>query len=260
MATDKKTPKGMPIYLDKTDRQFASFDSQNSSPTWYPSNRPAHKLWRCVEALRDLKSILELIGSSSQDSTRKIKIAATQLHTLATTVHDLCNYFSGDETIKKEFSSKEVNIISRVSHELKSNVPVRVNSDFDKLRNKLSAHVDAELYPSETRALAESLSPSSFYVWLVHSVKGLIELTNINVYHWSCESNIPDSISLMCTEPYVTTIQLQPEPRLISFNIANGSPRNEIPSICSEILTLAEWMRSPETPMLKLKETPQPGF
>lgn len=260
MEIEEEKKRGMPIYLDRTDRKFASFDSDIDSPTWYPSNRAAHKLWRCVEALRDIESLLEVIGNSPSDSSRKLKIATTQLHTLAATVHDLCNYFAGDETLKKELSKNEIDVIKRVNKELMLNVPVRNNSDFDKLRNKLSAHVDAELHPSETRKLSELLNPDKFYVWLTYSIKGVIELLNFNVYHWTCESNVPNSISIMCTEPFVATLQLQPEPKLISVNIANGSPRNEIPVLCTEVLGLADWMRAPGTPALRLLEAPSTGL
>lgn len=260
MTSEDKKSNGMPIYLDRTERQFASFDSEADSPTWYPSNRAAHKLWRAVEALRDLKSVLELMGSNLSDSKRNIKIVATQLHTVAVTIHDLGNYFAGDESLKRELTSEEISMIKRVNKYLARNVPVRKNSNLDQLRNKLSAHIDAELYPSGTRGLAQLLIPESFYLWLIHSIKGLIELLNLDVYHWTCERAFPDSISIMCTEPFVATLQLEPTPKLISLNIASGTPRNEIPTLCTEVMALADWMRSPETPILRLVETPKAGF
>lgn len=247
----------MPIYLDRTERQFASFDSVADSSTWYPSNRAAHKLWRSIEALRDLKSVLELMGCNPSDSKRNLKIAATQLHTVAATVHDLGNYFAGDESLKKELTKEEISTIKRVNKDLVRNVPVRKNSNLDQIRNKISAHIDAELLPSGTRDLAQLLIPESFYLWLIHSIKGLIELLNLNVYHWTCESAFPDSVSIMCTEPFVATLQLAPTPNLISLKIASGSPRNEVPTLCTEVMNLADWMRSPETPILRLVETPK---
>jgi hypothetical protein len=254
VTSEDKKGNGMPIYLDQTERRFASFDSEADSPIWYPANRAAHKLWRSVEALRDLKSILELMGSNPVESKRNLKIAATQLHTFAATVHDIGNYFAGDESLRNDLTREDVLTVKRVNKILGKNVPVRRNSNLDLIRNKLSAHIDAELYPSEARNLARILVPESFYLWLAYSIKGLIELLNLDVYHWTCESVFPDSISIMCTEPFVATLQLKPEPRLISVNITNGSPRSEIPSLCIEVLALAEWMRSPETPILKLVE------
>jgi hypothetical protein len=260
MATEYKESHGIPIYLDPTERQFASFDSQADSPTWYPSNRAAHKLWRSVEALRDLKLILELIGPNPPESKRNLKIAATQLHTLATTVQDLGNYFASDESLKDHLSKEEFSAIKRVNKNLTNNVPVRKNSDFDKLRNKLSAHIDAELHPAETRKIADPLTPNSFYTWLTHSIKGLVELLNLDQYHWTCESKVPNSMSIMCTEPFVLTLTFPPAPRIISLNIAKSSPRNEIPGLCADVLALAEWMRSPGTPILKLQEQSKAGF
>lgn len=260
MATEDKKSHGMPIYLDPIERQFASFDSQEDSPTWYPSNRAAHKLWRAVEALRDLKLILDLIGSCPVDSKRNLKIAATQLHTLATTVHDLGSHFASDESLKNDLSREDISVIKKVNKDLARDVPIRRNSEFDKLRNKLSAHIDAELHPAETRKIAEPLTPSSFYKWLTHSIKGLVELLNLDLYHWTCESKVPNSMSIMCTEPFVLTLTFPPEPRIVSLNIAKDSPRNEVPGLCADVLTLADWMRSSGTPILKLVEKPKVGF
>ena len=260
MAIEDKKSQGMPIYLDPKERKFASFDSRAESSTWYPSNRAAHKLWRSVEALRDLKLVLKLIGENPTDSKRNLKVATTQLHTFATTVHDLGNYFASDESLKNEFSKEDLSLINIVNKDLSRNVPVRKNSDFDKLRNKLSAHIDAELHPAETRKLAEPLTPSSFYAWLTHSIKGLIELLNLDMYHWTCESTVPNSISIMCTEPFVLTLTFPPNPRIVSLNIANGSPRNEVPGLCTDVLYFADWMRSRGTPTLKLIEKPKAGF
>lgn len=254
MATEDKKRHGMPIYPDPTERQLASFESQADSPTWYPSNRAAHKLWRSVEALRDLKLILELVGANPTDSKRNLKIAATQLHTLATTVTDLGNYFASDESLKKDLSKEDISAIRTVNEDLTRNVPVRKNSEFDKLRNKLSAHIDAELHPAETRKIAEPLTPNSFYKWLTHSIKGLVELLNLDLYQWTCESTVPNAMSIMHTEPFVLTLTFPPESKIVSLNIVKESPRNEIPSLCTDVLALADWMRSPGNPCLRLRD------
>jgi hypothetical protein len=256
MAIEGKKSRGMPIHLDPTERQLASFDSEAGSSKWYPSNRAAFKLWRSIEALRDLKLILEIIRANPAGEKRNLKIATTQLHTLATTVHDLGNYFASDDSLKKNLSEADSSLIKRVNKDLSQNVPVRKNSDFDKLRNKLSAHIDAELYPAETRNLAEPLNSSSFYKWLAHSIKALIELLNLDLYHWTCESAVPNSVSIMCREPFIVTLTFPPDTRIISLNIANESPRSEVPKLCSDVLALADWMRPPGTPMLKLTEEP----
>lgn len=83
---DKEENKGMPIYLDPFDREVADSLSEGEAEAnaWYPSNKAAQKLWRCLECLRDIDELLEeaIHLKNATKKKRRLKIAITPLHSL----------------------------------------------------------------------------------------------------------------------------------------------------------------------------------
>ena len=240
-----KSEKGMPIYLDPTSRKIVSTgDASNKIDVWYPSNIVARRLWGCLEILRDINDLLEdgAYAKNSGKRKRKAKILAGYIHSLAKSVDKLCASIIGEREVDKD----QIKEVVKIRKEFSEFVPFQWNSELSSYRNKLVAHFDEKFWPLEATELLNSIATHKIGNWLHVCLHVLLDLTKLDIYSWSCNSDHENYIRLMHNEPFITTMEVDNETgsikALVGVDIANESPRNTVAEIVGIAIELSQWM------------------
>ena len=251
--------KGMPIFLDETPRSISDSLDEIEIDAWFPSNSAALKLWRCLECLRDLDDLL--VDSANQKNAtkrkRKLKIALTPLHSLVKSVDDLCNDIQSNKETRFLLDKSNIKEVSEIQELFSRLLPHDHRADISTVRNKLSAHIDKKMHPSEAQKISSVITSSEFGRWLHICLHLVLDLTKLKIYHWSCKSPGDEYICVMHDEPYIVTMKVKGEnsPALAALNIANSSPKNAIPEVVQSLISHSQWMFKKGQPrILSLEE------
>ncbi len=257
--TSETENKGMPIYLDETTRTISDSLEKIEIDAWFPLNSPAHKLWRCLESLRDLEELLT--DSANQKNAtkrkRKLKIAITPLYSLIISIDDLCNDIQGNKETRRLLEVSKVKEVSEIQKRFSELLPHDHKAVVSTVRNKLSAHIDKKNHPSQAQKIGDVITAHEFGRWLHICLHLMLDLTKLDIYTWSCKAPNEEYVCFMTNEPYIVIIK--PEGKkgaeLVALNIANGSPRNAIPEVIGELVTHSQWMFKKGQPRISnLKE------
>lgn len=245
--------------MDETPRAIADSLEEIAVDAWFPSNSAANKLWRCLESLRDLDELLT--DSANQKNAtkrkRKLKIAITPLYSLILCVDDLCNDIQGNKETRGLLDIAKVNEVKEIQKRFSELLPHDHKAIVSTIRNKLSAHVDNKLHPSEAQKLNDVVTAHEFGRWLHICLHLVLDLTKLDIYTWSCKAPSDEYVCFMHNEPFIVTIKPGGKngPELAALNIANGSPRNAIPEVIGNLITHSQWMFKKGQPRIaSLKE------
>src|ERR1035437_8427428 len=223
---------GMPIYSDIERQLTDTVKFDNEDHAWIPGNQAAHKLFRCIECLRDIQGILEAAGAVSNVDRRRrlIKSLYTPLKSFAGCLFDLLNECeSNPETVKK-MPKGGTRLIPHLKKLLNQHLPIGKNGLLSLLRDKTGAHVDGALQASEARALQKKAELHEVGFWLHICITVFYDLLKLPVYFWSCPSEHPGFIGIMMCEPFLVSMKIGEDGRikeLVGTHIAT-SPRKEI--------------------------------
>lgn len=253
--------RGMPIFLDQFDREIADAlpSEELDISAWHPSNAAAHKLWRCLECLRDLDELLEEVAHQKNATKRKrrLKIAITPLHSLATAIDDLLNDIQSNKETFKLLKADEHEQVIAIKQQFGTMLPHDHKAPLSMIRNKLSSHIDKGLRLSAAQELGSLIVPSEFGRWLHICLHLILDLTKLDIYWWSCKSLSDEYIRFMSNEPFIVTLRVEGEKlvELAALHIAKRSPRNDIPEVVDRLITHSVWMFKPGQPRISsLKE------
>jgi len=251
---------GIPIYIDPVDRTVADplVEEEVDVDAWYPSNKAAHKLWRCLECLRDLDELIDDVSNqkNATKKKRRLKIAATPLYSLVLSLDDLLNDIKCNEETSKLLSDAEINQIKDISRQFDAMLPHDNKAPLSILRNKLSAHIDKKNHPTESREIGKIIIPSEFGRWLHICLHLILDLTKLDIYWWSCKT-IDGYVRFMHKEPWLVTLKTDGNQisELAGIHIAKGSPKNSIPIVVESLVKNSQWMFKPGQPRIgNLKE------
>ncbi|WP_145999236.1 hypothetical protein [Oceanicoccus sp. KOV_DT_Chl] len=239
---------GMPIYLDETPRSVTDpmAAEEIEVDAWYPSNKAAQKLWCCLESMRDLDSLLELIGAQKNATKRKrkLKLAITPLYSFIVSIDDLINDIQTNPDTRNRVDADQLPKISSMQKEFAQLLPHDHKAEISTLRNKLSSHIDKKLHPTAVQDLAQTILPSTFGRWLHICIHLILDLTKLNIYSWSCDAPNDDLLCFMFNEPFIVTLQPESEagPRMVALNVAGSSPRNVFPEVADSLIKQSQWM------------------
>jgi len=254
-------PKRMPIYYDSTDRGMANAMDEPiiGNNDWFPSCKAAHKLWRCLESMRDLEEALEFVSDAKNTTKkkRKLKIAITPLHTLVVCIEDLLNDIENNSETKERLQPDDVEQIRVIRSEFDQVLPHNHQSTVTTLRNKLSSHIDKKLHPAQAQELGVEINQHEFGRWLHICLNLVMDLTKLNIYSWFCNPPSEEYVTFMHNEPFIVTMKVDGERpiALAALNIATSSPKNAIPQMVSRLVTSSQWMFSRNQPrIISLKE------
>lgn len=250
--------KGMPIFLDDTSRSISDSLEDVEIDAWLPSNSAAQKLWRCLECLRDLDDLL--VDSAKQKNAtktkRKLKIALTPLHSLVKSVDDLCNDIQNNKETSCLLDKSKIKDVSKNQKLLSHLLPHDHKADISTIRNKLAAHIDKKMTPSEAHKISGLITSNEFGRWLHICLHLVLDLTKLDIYHWYCKPPSDEYVCFMQKEPFIVTIKIDGEhSTLVALNIAIGSPRNVIPEVVQSLVSHSQWMfKKGQTRISSLKE------
>lgn len=256
--------RGMPIYIDETQRSISDALDGMDIDAWFPSNSAAQKLWRCLECLKDLDDIL--VGAENLKNAtkrkRKLKIALTPLHSLVKSIDDLCNDIHSNKETSRQLASSKIKDVIEIQRLFSDVLPHDHKADISMVRNKLSAHIDKKMNPLEAQKISELIMPHEFGRWLHLCLHVVVDLTKLDIYHWSCKSPSHEYVRFMHNEPFIVTIKIDGEKpiALAALNIANNSPKNDISEVIDRLIQHSQWMFKKNQPrIMGLKDYNDPN-
>lgn len=258
---DESEPKGMPIYLDAYERGVvdAMDGDEEASEDWFPSNKPAFKLWRCLESMLDLEELIE-VASQAKNATkrkRKLKIAVTPLHSFIKNLDDLLNDIQTNPETRGRLSDVDLAQIKTIAEEFSDVLPHDRKSTVSTFRNKLSSHIDKKIHPREAQNLANSLDQHEFGKYLHICLHLTLDLMKLDIYAWSCRSPSEEYVTFMTNEPYIVTIKPQGKygAELAGLRVSKKSPKTSISDVIGKLVALSQWMFKGDQPRISsLKE------
>lgn len=258
---DESEPKGIPIYFDTYERGVvdAMDGDGDASEDWFPSNKAAFKLWRCLESMLDLEELIE-VASQAKNATkkkRKLKIAVTSLHSFIKNLDDLLNDIQTNSETRGRLSETDLTQIKAIAEEFSDVLPHDNKSTVSTFRNKLSSHIDKKIHPREAQKLAASLSQHEFGKYLHICLHLILDLLKLDIYAWSCRSPSDECVTFMTNEPYIVTFKPEGEngAELAGLRVSKKSPKTSISDVVGRLVALSQWMFKGDQPRISsLKE------
>jgi len=245
--TSGEMDKGFPVFLERAAREIISpVDNSKSKQAWHPANNQTKRLVRCVESLRDIDDILEDADAAKSETKRKRKFKHlfTPLLSLVESIVELLQSIESAAQGSTEMSPKDCQLVSKLRQRFLEHVPLSSDSLLKKIRHKISAHIDKDMWPSELTELFGKAEPSVVGKWLHVSLGVLMDVLKLQIYAWSVLPTPQGTITLMYTEPFVSTFRVEELKivELLACNIAKKSPRQEILLLAQSIVAHSRWM------------------
>ena len=243
--------RGIPIYLDHFDRKMTDciYEGGRELSAWHPSNKAAHKLWRCLECLRDLDDLLEATAhlKNATKKKRRLKNAVTPLYSLISALDDLLNDIQCNKDTSKLLSDEQLNQVKEINKHFEMILPHDHKAPISVLRNKLSSHIDKNLNSDEAKEIANIIDPSGFGGWLHICLHLVLDLTKLNIYWWTCDSLVEGYVRFMAYEPFIVTLKTEGNElnEIAGLHIVKGSPKSSIPIIVESLIKHSAWMFKP---------------
>jgi len=153
---DSEDKVGIPIYID--DREPEIDDPLNSpkSNYWYPANTISIKLMPCIEAIRDIHKLLEILNSNDVETDKRLhKLLVTPVFTLARGVEDLFKEIEGNAKNYGQITTEQQKQIKKRFAQFSKEVPLQKDDALRKIRDKLGAHIDKDAFVGDTREIWE---------------------------------------------------------------------------------------------------------
>lgn len=236
---------GIPIYNDKKCRDIVdNLDVKDNS--WYPSNKVAQLLWRCLESLRDISTLLDsfILINDETKQKRIIKSVATPLHSLASEIGDLCNNITCNPDTNRDLPKKKIKEIANINKHFGELLSVKWDSDLSQLRNKLSAHIDKNIYPSEANNILQKNDTALIGKYIHICLHVLVDLLELKIFAWTCELENHPTWNIMTNEPFLVCLAMNDDkPEYINcIHVVNNSPKETIVKTIEEIVQKSQFM------------------
>ena len=239
---------GRPVYAD-AKRKIADAAKEYDPHAWQPANTPAKKLFRCIECLRDLESLLLDAGrAKSKDKLRrKLKILHTPLHSLVEAARDLANDLENNPETVGMLPENARQLIPKIRSQLVQISTIEKGGALSTIRDKISAHIDKDLTLEQMHHLLNHAKPAQVGLWVHTCISVLSDFIKLPVYFWSCHPNGNGCVRIMFREPFVVTLELDSDDnatRLIDVHMIPSPPRYELFLLFQKIVRRSEWMFS----------------
>lgn len=239
---------GRPIYADRV-RKIADVATDYDEQAWQPANVPAKKLFRCIESLRDIDSLLVEAGRSKSKVKlrRKIKILHTPLHSLVEATRDLANDLENNPETVAKLPENARKIIPKIRSQLLQISSIEKGGLLSITRDKISAHVDKELSAEQMHQILGQADLAQIGLWLHTCICVLSDFIKLPVYFWSCHPSGNNSIRIMFAEPFAVTLGLDTTisvTKLLDVHVMPQPPRYEIIMLFKRTVKNSGWMFS----------------
>jgi hypothetical protein len=201
----------IPIYDDQTEWNIVDTATESERNEWHPSNGPARRLCRCLEGLRDLEESVEhLLGVQNRSKRRRrLRSVVVPLHSLCTSTVDLLNSILSQKQFANRLPEHCGKDVARLISFLKCHVPFEGIGKLAVLRNKISAHYDRDMHPSEMRVVNLSVDLTEVAEWISILISVLSDVLKLDVFVWSGAGYTEGSLMIMCSEPLMTDFEVR---------------------------------------------------
>jgi len=247
---------GIPIYLDEQERRLIDALSSDDIPhNLYPSNLPAQKLHRCVEAMRDLLPLVESIADTkaADKRRRKLKLLFTPLYSFVEALLHLMHDVQTNPDTKRGLPPGTDALVSRMETMLSNCVPHQKRELLRKLRNQMSSHIDPSLDPFAARDLFRKANPSAIGRWMDATVTVLADLLKLPIYIWSCGSEQANVFGLTAIgAPVITFFETDGKhpTRIAGVFLLKHDPRTEVFELLKALVGASRWMFKANDPQI----------
>jgi hypothetical protein len=179
-----KTADGAPIYVDQSEPELEDPAQKLGPHHWQPACATSSKLTRCLEAVRDLKTVLAPLIVSAKPETEKrlVKQAVIPAYNLAIALRDLFNHMQSNCWPKLSKGHRE-QFIKRFKR-FGQAVPTKDGS-LKVARDKISAHLDKDLCTTEYRQFWDAFGLADVLAWIKSCFRLLEALLRPDVYSWT---------------------------------------------------------------------------
>lgn len=243
--------EGIPIYLDDTEYVILDTLTETTGETHlYPSNTVAQKLYRCIECMRDLLEMLEAIpeAAGSEGRRRRLKLMFTPLFSLVECVVDLLRDIQTNRTTTGGLPKDTPRLAKELENRLLANIPFGSAQMLREIRNRLSAHADRKMYPTEARELFSRAKESDVGLWLHTTLVVLTDLLKLPIYQWTCDSRFPGCFGVLSpTGPFLTIFGLKGDKlsHIEGCFLLKQDPRGGIFDLLTSVVEKSSWMFGP---------------
>jgi hypothetical protein len=229
---------GIPIYIDDTEPEIDDPAHPSVKSYWFPANNISLKLATCLESIRDIQRLLAILVEQNDPSSDKrvVKLMATPLYSLASGVWDIFNDLQGNAKEYgqlKDAQRRQIN--RRLSKYLKA-VPLRSDGALRTIRDKISSHVDKDVFMGDPRKVWGLVELDLQLEWLRTIVDELMFLLQLDAYAWTRESGYPEIFRLMSVDGVQVDLNLE-EKVIVGVTMAR-SPKYYISKKVQEVATL----------------------
>jgi hypothetical protein len=237
MEANRKRP-GIPIYIDDSEPEIDDPSHPSGKCYWFPANKISIKLAICLESIRDIQSLLAILVKQDDPlgDKRVIKLMATPLYSLASGVRAIFNELQGNAKEYgqlKDMQRRQIN--KRLSKYLKT-VPLNNDGELRTIRDKISSHVDNNVFTGDPRKVWELVKLDSLFKWLRAVIDELMFLLSLDIYAWTRESEQTEIFRLMSVDGVQVDLNLE-EKVIVDVTMAR-SPKYYISKKVQEIATL----------------------
>ena len=232
MDTDSEK-KGIPIYFDSVDRKLVDATSEFASPEeWHPMNQASDRLLKCWEALHDIDEIIESYAfvKAAAKKRRRLRAIFVPLHSLCVNLVELLNQIQSDKRVHNRLPANAVATVTKLRSHFVDLVPFDRKGKLGLLRNRVSAHYERSMSPSEMRDLLNSTDSTEIGEWLHIAIGVLCDALKLDAYMWSAAGPEEHTVTTMCQEPLVSVWRVK-DSRPVGiggFYMCKESPRNMV--------------------------------
>jgi hypothetical protein len=240
-------PQGPPVYLHTGARIVADPTSDRGN-NLHPASPATFKLWRCIEALRNIRS--SLLGSETlqaPDRKRRLVQVVTPFVSFCKGLVHLCNYLENPpkEAIDPKLTKETRDRILASRDEFIREVKFK-DGPLKTVRDKMAAHVDSKLSSYEAQGFVAAIDATPFGTWLEKAILLLVELIQLEIYSWVADDAPEGSISCMNVNGSLVTFPLDEDGGGIKLNLLSieigHSPVRDIAEIAESVLEETRWM------------------
>jgi|SRR5271157_740895 len=229
---------GIPIYIDDSEPEIDDPAHPSEKSYWFPANNISIKLATCLESIRDIQSLLEILVEQDNPSADKrvIKLMATPLYSLASRVRDIFDDLQGNAKEYgqlKDIQWRQIN--KRLPRYLKA-VPLNNNGALRTIRDKIGSHVDKDVFMGDPRKIWKLVELDLQLDWLRTVLNELIYLLALDIYAWTRESGRPEIFRLMSVDGVQVDLNVK-EKVIVGVTMAR-SPKYYISKKIQEVATL----------------------
>lgn len=197
----------IPIFIDEAKPVIADLAGGLQVGAFQPADDASIRLVRCLEAVRDLRQIVDWFDMlpAAVSNKRQVKNLAVPLFTLAEAIVDLygqirLRHLKGLPKVERQ------KFVRRIDQFRESTIGAK-NAPLTAIRNKLGAHIDKNAVlggqPFWGHVVFERLM-----IVLERCLQELDFLIRFEVYAWSCHSDDDSCFRLMTVDGNLTSGEL----------------------------------------------------